>query len=38
MTHILQTNDLTDEDDKMKIYKNFVAYVTNGCSTSSLID
>ena len=30
--------DLTDEDDKMKIYKNFVAYVTNGCSTSSLVD
>ena len=30
--------DLTDEDDKMKIYKNFVAYVTNGCSTASLID
>ena len=22
----------------MKIYKNFVAYVTNGCSTSSLVD
>ena len=30
--------DLTDEDDKMKIYKMFVAYVTNGCSTASLID
>ena len=30
--------DLTDEDDKMKIYKNFVAYVTNGCSTASLVD
>ena len=28
--------DLTDENDKMLLYKNFVAYVTDGCSTAPL--
>ena len=30
--------DLTDEDAKMIIYKNFVAYVTEGCSTAPLTE
>ena len=30
--------DLTDEDDKIILYKNFVAHTTDGCSTAPLTE
>ena len=35
-SYTTQKYDLTDENDKMSLYKNFVAYVTDRCSTEPL--